>query len=46
MAMPETTAARVRGAVDVAVSMEQPGHTPAMDRPDGPVVASGELERL
>lgn len=46
MAMPETTAARVRGAVAVAVSMEQPGHTPAMDRPDGPVVASGQLESL
>lgn len=30
----------------VAVSMETPGHTPAPDRPDGPVVASGELQRL
>jgi anti-sigma-K factor RskA len=46
MAMPAETAERVRGAVSVAVSMEAPGHTPAMDRPDGPVVASGELERL
>lgn len=30
----------------VAVSMEAPGHTPAADRPDGPVVASGELQTL
>ncbi len=30
----------------VAVSMEAPGHTPAMNKPDGPVVASGELQRL
>lgn len=30
----------------VAVSMEAPGHTPAPNRPDGPVVASGELQRL
>jgi anti-sigma-K factor RskA len=30
----------------VAVSMEAPGHTPAADRPDGPVVAQGELQRL
>lgn len=30
----------------VAVSMEAPGHTPAPDRPDGPVVASGDLQRL
>lgn len=30
----------------VAVSMEAPGHTPSADRPDGPVVAQGELQRL
>lgn len=30
----------------VAVSMEAPGHTPAMNKPDGPVIASGELQRL
>ena len=30
----------------VAISMEQPGHTPAADKPDGPVVASGELQAL
>ncbi|MFJ6024768.1 anti-sigma factor domain-containing protein [Brevundimonas sp. NPDC092305] len=30
----------------VAVSMEAPGHTPAADRPDGPVVATGALEQL
>ena len=30
----------------VAVSMEAPGHTPAADKPDGPVVASGDLQRL
>ncbi len=30
----------------VAVSMEAPGHTPAPNQPDGPVVASGELQRL
>lgn len=33
-------------AAQVAVSMEQPGHTPAVDAPDGPVVASGSLQRL
>ncbi|WP_125256680.1 anti-sigma factor [Brevundimonas fluminis] len=33
-------------AAQVAVSMEQPGHTPAIDAPDGPVVASGSLQRL
>ena len=30
----------------VAVSMEAPGHTPAADRPDGPVVAQGTFQRL
>jgi anti-sigma-K factor RskA len=30
----------------VAVSMETPGHTPAANKPDGPVVAQGELQRL
>ena len=30
----------------VAVSMEAPGHTPAADRPDGPVVARGAFQRL
>lgn len=30
----------------VAVSMETPGHTPAANKPDGPVIASGELQRL
>ncbi len=30
----------------VAVSMEAPGHTPAPDRPDGPVVAQGSFQRL
>lgn len=30
----------------VAISLEAPGHTPAADKPDGPVVASGELQRL
>lgn len=33
-------------AVQVAVSMEAPGHTPAPQKPDGPVVASGELQIL
>lgn len=33
-------------AAQVAVSMEQPGHTPAADAPDGPVVASGALQQL
>lgn len=33
-------------AVAVAISMEAPGHTPAGDKPDGPVVASGELQSL
>lgn len=33
-------------AAQVAVSMEQPGHTPAATAPDGPVVASGSLQQL
>ena len=33
-------------ASGVAISMEQPGHRPAENRPDGPVVASGELQLL
>lgn len=30
----------------VAVSMEAPGHTPAANKPDGPVVAQGVFQRL
>ena len=30
----------------VAISMEAPGHTPATDKPDGPVVASGDIQQL
>jgi len=30
----------------VAISMEPAGHTPGLDKPDGPVVASGELKLL
>ena len=30
----------------VAISLEAPGHTPAPDTPDGPVVATGELQPL
>lgn len=33
-------------AVAVAISIEAPGHTPAADKPDGPVVASGALTPL
>ncbi len=33
-------------AVAVAISIEAPGHTPAADKPDGPVVASGPLTPL
>ncbi|WP_426041357.1 anti-sigma factor [Brevundimonas sp. TWP2-3-4b1] len=33
-------------AVAVAISMESPGHTPAADKPDGPVIATGELQSL
>ena len=33
-------------AIAVAVSMEEPGHTPGAHKPDGPVVASGELQNL
>ncbi|WP_396595607.1 anti-sigma factor domain-containing protein [Brevundimonas sp. R86498] len=39
-------AAAAGEAQAVAISMEAPGHTPAADRPDGPVVASGELQAL
>ena len=38
--------AKAGQASAVAVSMEEPGHTPAVDKPDGPVVAAGELQRL
>lgn len=30
----------------VAISMEAPGHVPGANKPDGPVIASGELQRL
>lgn len=30
----------------VAISLEAPGHTPAADAPDGPVVATGDLQPL
>ncbi len=30
----------------VAISLEAPGHVPGANKPDGPVVASGELQRL
>jgi len=33
-------------AIAVAVSMEQPGHTPDIHKPDGPVVASGQMQKL
>ena len=33
-------------ATAVAVSMEAPGHTPDIHKPDGPVVASGALQQL
>lgn len=33
-------------ATAVAISIEAPGHVPAANKPDGPVVASGELQRL
>jgi|TARA_R110002051_G_scaffold106681_3_gene179712 anti-sigma-K factor RskA len=33
-------------AASVAVSMEEPGHTPGTARPDGPVVAQGQMQRL
>ena len=33
-------------AIAVAVSMEEPGHTPDAHRPDGPVVAQGEFQPL
>ena len=33
-------------AIAVAVSMEEPGHTPDPGRPDGPVVAQGEFQAL
>jgi len=33
-------------AIAVAVSMEEPGHTPDPGHPDGPVVAQGEFQAL
>lgn len=42
----EVLASTAGQAVAVAISMEAPGHTPAADKPDGPVVAAGELQAL
>jgi anti-sigma-K factor RskA len=42
----EVLASAAGQAVAVAISMEAPGHTPAADKPDGPVVAAGELQAL
>lgn len=42
----EVLASAAGQAVAVAISMEAPGHTPAADAPDGPVVATGELQAL
>jgi anti-sigma-K factor RskA len=33
-------------AKSVAISLEAPGHTPGQDGPDGPVVATGDLQPL
>lgn len=42
----DPTLASVAGqAISVAVSMEEPGHTPSA-QPDGPVVAQGEISQL
>jgi anti-sigma-K factor RskA len=42
----DVLAATAGQAVAVAISMEAPGHEPAADKPDGPVVATGELQAL
>ena len=42
----EALASTAGQAVAVAISMEAPGHEPAADKPDGPVVATGELQAL
>jgi len=42
----QTLAGPAGVASRVAVSMEEPGHTPPPNRPDGPVVATGDLQRL
>lgn len=42
----EVLASTAGQAVAVAISMEAPGHTPGADKPDGPVVAAGELQAL
>jgi anti-sigma-K factor RskA len=42
----ETLSGPARAANAVAVSMEAPGHTPAPNKPDGPVVAQGTMQRL
>ena len=42
----EVLASTAGQAVAVAISMEAPGHEPAADKPDGPVVATGELQAL
>jgi anti-sigma-K factor RskA len=39
-------ASQAGAATAVAISLEAPGTTPAADKPDGPVVASGELQQL
>jgi len=44
--LPEDLAGQAGSATAVAISMEAPGHTPGQHQPDGPVVASGELQQL
>lgn len=44
--MSEALSGAAGSATAVAISMEAPGHTPALDKPDGPVIASGELQQL
>lgn len=38
--------AQIGQVAQLAISMEAPGHTPAPNKPDGPVVASGDIQTL
>ncbi|MFN4289037.1 MAG: anti-sigma factor domain-containing protein [Brevundimonas sp.] len=44
--LPEQLAGLAGQAAALAVSMEQPGHTPGAHQPDGPVVAQGAVTSL
>ena len=38
--------AQIGQVAQLAISLEAPGHAPAPNKPDGPVVASGDIQTL